>query len=622
MVTLAERHDRGHGLQGMHYPPAFDEWCHELLCISPSAYRIFRGHFGGRTERSFHQIRSKIPIFRPGVTTCAYTRARKYCVDYDYPLDGPLAIGVDDTALLEAIRPFYDPVLEKWYAIGLVGNPIEVIHDSADEFRQQLESIGCEKAGKLRLWTLQIPLAHVPPLILAVAAISPTTNSSTLARMDEDLLRVLLKQEEPLSIISIGSDGAISERKARQDLIANLIRTGEGKISEHHIKHPDGQSPPITVPLLRAFGQVLAIIQDSKHCRKTLRNNLFSGARALVLARHVIFYQQVHDITDDTAHSPLHRRDVERLDRQDDRAAARLFSSATLAYTIGHLGKSSLGLTVYLFIFGDLIDAYQSRNISHSERVILVLRAKFFKDLWKSFLHEGRYTEQRYFISRDADSIIDTLVSGLLGLILIHRDTLDHPFPLMPWTHGSESNEHVFGLMRSLISDFTMLDVLRMIPKLTVRLQAACHAHCRRFGETAAGYSHTYFEDDDTPSVQLSQFPSNQSIDSLAKVAYEEATYLWSLLGYDPCETPTEHKSQLLKSVSSSEELDDDTSEGHDVTTTISDRRELLNALDVSSHSLGSRVSQTNRKHLNEFTFAAAALNLQDFIDLYVLHHS
>ena len=237
---------------------------------------MFNGHFGGRTERSFHQIHSKILIFHPGVTSCAYTRARQYCVDYNYPLDGPLAIGVDNTALLEVIQPFYDPVLEKWYAIGLVGNPMEVIHDSADEFRQQLECMGREKAGKLRLWTLQIPLAHVPPLILAVAAISSTTNSSTLTYMDKDILRVLLKQEEPLSIISISSGGAISERKAHQDLIANLIRTGEGEISEHHIKHPDGQSLPITVPLLRAFGQVLAIIQDSKHCRKTLQNNLFS----------------------------------------------------------------------------------------------------------------------------------------------------------------------------------------------------------------------------------------------------------------------------------------------------------------------------------------------------------
>ena len=167
-----------------------------------------------------------------------------------------------------------------------------------------------------------------------------------------------------------------------------------------------------------------------------------------------------------------------------------------------------------------------------------------------------------------------------------------------------------------------MLDVLRMIPKLTIRLQAACHTHSQRFGETAAGYSHTYFEDDDTPSERLSQFPSNQTIDSLTKVAYEEATYLWSLLGYDPCETPMECKSELVDSVSGSEELDDDANEGPDVTTTISDRRELLNALSISSHSLGPGVSQTNRKQLNEYTFAAAALNLQDFTNLYVLRHS
>ena len=296
MVTLA---DRARGLQGMCYPPAFDEWCHELLCISPAAYRTFRTDFGGRTERSFHQIHSKIPIFHPGVTPCAYERGRQYCVDYNYPLDGPLAIGVDDTALLEAIRPFFDPVQKKWFAIGLVGEPVEVIHDGVEEFRQQLENTGQAKAEKLRLWTLQIPLPRIPPLIVAVAAISSRTNSSALARMDEELLRVLMKQEEPLRVVSIVSDGAVSERKARQDLISSLVNTGEGTIRELYIQHPDGHSPPVTVKLLQVFGQALTIIQDSKHCRKTLWNNLFSGARAIVLARYATFYQQVRDIADD-----------------------------------------------------------------------------------------------------------------------------------------------------------------------------------------------------------------------------------------------------------------------------------------------------------------------------------
>jgi hypothetical protein len=172
MVTLAERQERGRGLQGMHYPPAFNEWCHELLCLSPGAYQVFRGHFGGRTERSFHQIRSKIPIFNQGISPNVYERARQYCIDYDYPLEAPLAIGVDDTALLKAIRPFLDPITQKWFAIGLVGDAVEVPHTSAEEFHQQIETAGHVKADKLRLWTLQIPLPHVPPAVIAVAAIS------------------------------------------------------------------------------------------------------------------------------------------------------------------------------------------------------------------------------------------------------------------------------------------------------------------------------------------------------------------------------------------------------------------------------------------------------------------
>lgn len=37
MVTLAEHQECGHGLQGMHYPPAFDKWCHELFVFVTSS---------------------------------------------------------------------------------------------------------------------------------------------------------------------------------------------------------------------------------------------------------------------------------------------------------------------------------------------------------------------------------------------------------------------------------------------------------------------------------------------------------------------------------------------------------------------------------------------------------
>jgi hypothetical protein len=90
----------------------------------------------------------------------------------------------------------------------------------------------------------------------------------------------------------------------------------------------------------------------------------------------------------------------------------------------------------------------------------MVLCMWFFKLIWKSSLRASGYQESRYFILADADDIIDILIDGFLSLLFIHWDHLKTHFPLLPWMHGSEANEHVFGLLRSLIPDFTMLDVL------------------------------------------------------------------------------------------------------------------------------------------------------------------
>jgi hypothetical protein len=54
----------------------------------------------------------------------------------------------------------------------------------------------------------------------------------------------------------------------------------------------------------------------------------------------------------------------------------------------------------------------------------------------------------------------------------------------------------------------------------------------------------------------------------------------------------------------------------------VSDRQELLDAIEATSRSTStataSGISRTNCGRLHEYTFAAAALNLQDFSDLYV----
>ncbi|KAJ3816327.1 hypothetical protein F5880DRAFT_1494412 [Lentinula raphanica] len=132
--------------------------------------------------------------------------------------------------------------------------------------------------------------------------------------------------------------------------------------------------------------------QDAKHALKTARNNLFSGARVLPLGNHIATYQQVRSIAHE-ADSPLYIRDVDKLDRQDDNAASRLFSAATLRYLVDR-HRQNTGLIVYLFVFGELCDAYQNRRISHAERVIMVLRTRYFVQMWSQYIEQVPHCER------------------------------------------------------------------------------------------------------------------------------------------------------------------------------------------------------------------------------------
>ena len=82
---------------------------------------------------------------------------------------------------------------------------------------------------------------------------------------------------------------------------------------------------------------------------------------------------QVQDIAfSDLLDNPLYHHDVEKMDQQDNNAATHLFSAATLNFIREH-HPDKIGLMVYLFVMGEVIDAYQSHTISHLERVRMVL---------------------------------------------------------------------------------------------------------------------------------------------------------------------------------------------------------------------------------------------------------
>ena len=266
-----------------------------------------------------------------------------------------------------------------------------------------------------------------------------------------------------VNVVSYACDGTQVERSV-QDLLVTRTTSHISRI----VPNPeDDHRHKIQIPLYHLSPVIM--IQDSKHAAKTLRNNLFSGARALVLGNHLAMYFYVRDIAfSGLPGYPLYYWDVEKLDWQDDNAATRLFSAAALDFVVKQ-HPDCLGLAVYMFIAGEVVDAYQSRTISHLEWVKMVLRCWYFLQLWKRFLNVAGYTESRHYISQEADDILNTLIDGLLGLIYIYRDHLARQhYPLLPWLHSTEICEHVFAECRKLVKDFTHLNFLYMHAQLQV----------------------------------------------------------------------------------------------------------------------------------------------------------
>jgi len=605
MTERVERDNQGKGTQNMQYSPEFDEWAHELLCISPEAYRSFQSMFGGRSERSFLKLRSSKPAFTEGITPEVKERAKQYLLDYGYPSEGPLAMGVDDTKLLAALQPYYDGQKQKWIMVGSTEGPMEVV--DIDLLQSEIQQAHASKATKLRLWTLSIPLPNIPPLILAAKPIGSKNNAKELAKMEQHLLELLIPSDVNLNVISLGSDGTTVEQEARRE----LLRSGFAKPVHYRLPHPSGNGESIVIELMQIGERVQVVIQDTKHGRKTTRNNAQNGTRTLVFANYTVFYEQIREMAFSGPDSPLYKRDVEKLDRQDDRAAARLFSSRTLEFLVEH-GSDNLGLIAYLFVFGELVDSYQSRKISHAERVKMAFRAKFFKDIWKGFLNEAGYSTARHFISREADDIIDITVNGYLGLVYIHRDVLKSLFPLLPWMHGTEPDEHVFGNFRDLIPDFTMMDVLRLVPKCHVRLMAACKRQGTKtdFKKRASGYSHTYSDATDANLHFLAIFPTDAEMASAAKTAYDEAVMLWEILGYYASSSAAT-AAPPLKDLTL--DYDDNGDDDGDDCGEVSDRQELQNALDAAAVTQAKSIPLNQTEEvLDECGYASACLNFAD----------
>jgi hypothetical protein len=312
---------------------------------------------------------------------------------------------------------------------------------------------------------------------------------------------------------------------------------------------------------------------------------------------------------------PLYRRDVEKVDRQDDNAACRLLSASTLKWFITHHGsgpgnEETRGLIIFLFLMGELVDAYQSRTLPHVERVKMVLRLHFFLERWGLFLDRAGYPKSRHFISGQFRDILNYLVFGLIQLIIVYRDTYGSRFPLLFWLHSTEVCEHVFGVLRSLVKDFTMLDFLHLVLKIFIRLRIFTKLTLATIGkDTASGYAHTYSDCRGIDLTALSTFPTDEEINEAARLAYEEAEDLLFILGVSPdmLAKPATGPAMTPASQDNDEDLEDfdaeDAEDTFDETDGISYLYECAEELKASS------LSFDRQKQMKDLSYASIMLH-------------
>jgi len=280
-----------------------------------------------------------------------------------------------------------------------------------------------------------------------------------------------------VKVVSYASDGSNVEWALQRHL-------------QGHSTRYEGQ-PDYTVRISFFDDQPIAIIQDPKHLLKTLKNNLSSGARFLTFPNSPAIYGQLIEMAF-ASDSPLYRRDVIKADQQDDNAATRVFSASSLQWLVTN-HPEHLGLITYLFMFGELIDAYQNQTIYLITRVQLVMWAHFFLEMWEKFLKVSKYPKTWHFVSPQCAEIIHILIQGFLQALIIYRNHSGKCRPFIPWLLSTEVIEHVFGICRQIVKDFTMVDFHHMILKLSVHLRQALLSKTHSDGcARAGGYNHTY----------------------------------------------------------------------------------------------------------------------------------
>ncbi|EGF97440.1 uncharacterized protein MELLADRAFT_85351 [Melampsora larici-populina 98AG31] len=461
VAVRAERELGGKSLRGMRVDPYLDDCLTTLGAMSRSALNLFSKTFAGRTAQSQRMIEAKSGgKLEPEIHPANFHQIAKNLQELGYA--GPISAASDQTVCVKTLR-HHNQCL-----VGAEGGDKPFEND--EELKILMKDIvdNDKLCSKIRAYTIQVPLPNIPTYVVALIASCSKEGAKDIA--DEHAAVIDLAHRSGIMIISMGADV--------------------------HVKVPLFGNPPRPV----------VAVQDPKHARKTGANQLLSGSRLLVMGKYTITIQQLAEILK-MPNSPLLAKDVFDSDKQDDGRAFRTLSAPTLSASL--CLESSTGLTIFLFITGELVDSWLSKTMGHRERIRSAWTAGFFLRRWKGYLQKREKETNDYYP--------------------------DYPF--CPWKHGTESCEHVFGWMRVLSPRFSVLDARFMMPKIhavvksvmsgKIKIPPSKHIH--------SGYQYAFGDEGSLETIKhLRTYPTNAEISEDLTIANQIANSLAHLAGMGP----------------------------------------------------------------------------------------
>ncbi|KAJ3557347.1 hypothetical protein NM688_g1522 [Phlebia brevispora] len=583
-LMLVDKEVRGVGKQNFQWPEAYDRFLHILMLESPAAYRELAKYLPTRSERSFCMIQSKSTIFSMMLSDEMYDLASECVKDLGY--NGPVALACDDTKLILGWRLWWCSKEESYYLISAVTGPLRV--SNPETLQMTINDAHAIQATKVRVYTIQIPLPSVAPIIIAALPISDSMSGAALCELTQPIVYRLLKRG--IHIVSMASDGAQVERVHQR--LFKLQALTRRTFSIPGSRSLDTLTLVVDVTVVD--DHPIVQIQDALHGCKTARNNLFSGARLLTFSNYTMTSAKY----------------------------VKCWRMPTAHFT------DAIGEIVFLYVLGELIDAYQNRLISHSERLRMVLRAWYFVRMWQMYLRMCGYLESRYCMSAEALDIVRILVEGYFALLIIHHDIYSRPkpFPLLPWLHSSEPVEHTFGCACQNRADFTLMDLYDMMKKVQFQIaEAVSLGKISDAKVTASGYNHTYFDVRDINLHALATYPSDTDITRISLEALEDAEALVTVLEILPEHLYSSDQSSMEQSPSLRDDAglkwDDDAAsdDGSDMELDEVDiATDLLQILRNEERHLNLRPRSLQQdEHILNLSLAAAALTLDDMLESY-----